>query len=169
MMKFGSMVCVFLAASCVFAQRAPTGRAEFEAMYKFAQKALEAKDVKTLESAMTADFTETSMGRTMNRKESVAGLKQFLGMFKTIRCSFTMTSWTGAGSRATTTDKVHFWGTMIGPDKKSHKIDATRSETMTWVKSGKRWMIKRIVAKNEKMLMDGKPMPMGKPGTGKSN
>lgn len=167
-MKLVSIVCVFLATTSVFAQKAPAGRAEFEAMYKFAQKAFEAKNLKPLEATLTADFTETAMGRTMNRKDSIAGLKQFLGMFKTLRCMFTMTSWTSNGARATTTDKVHFWGTMIGPDKKTHKVDATRTETMTWVKSGKRWMIKHIEAKNEKMLMDGKPMPIGKPGTGKS-
>jgi hypothetical protein len=172
-MKFAVVVAaIALISGGVYAHqknKAPmkgNDKAMFAAMYAQAANAFDHKDIKGLSGGMTSDFTETAMGKTMNRADSLKGLKQFIGMFATIHCKFDMKSCTVNGNTATTMDSVHLWGTTA-MDKKTHKagkLDATRDETFTWTKSKGRWWVKSIVASNEKMLLNGKPMPMGPPG-----
>ena len=142
-----------------FAQKGDD-KATFAAMYKQAEKAFETKNVKMLQGWMTPDYTEGAMGKTMNAQQAMKDLQQFFGMFKTLHMKFVVHSVKVNGNMATTTDTGHLWGdsSMVDPkSKKSHKVSASRDETMTWVKMGNRWAVKKIVATNEKMMMDGKP------------
>ena len=136
----------------------------FRMMYKQAEKAFEMKNVAMMNSEATTDFTEQSMGKISNKKESMQGLKFFLDMFAKPRCTFNMTSVKVNGNTAVTMDHAHIWG-MASPmamkQKMRGKLDAQRDETLTWVKMRGKWMIKSMVASNEKFTMNGKPVPMG--------
>jgi ketosteroid isomerase-like protein len=141
-------------------------RAMFAAMYKQAEKAFENKDADGITAGMTPDFSETAMGRTRKGKDAKDDLKQFLAIWKTIHCNFTMNSCKVSGNTAMTNDSVHLWGTgkMNPQAKKDQKIDATRNEAMTWTKVGGKWMVKSIVATNEVIKVDGKKLDFSKMG-----
>ncbi len=159
---------VVILASVVFCAMAFAGRpaddkATFVAMYKEGAKMLEKKDYNGMAKGMTADFTETSMGHTVKREESLKGMKQFFGMFKTMKVTLDVVSCKITGNTAVVMSKAHVWGTSM-PDPKTHKsskIDARRDEKCTWVKKNGQWMMRSMVGSNEKMLIDGKPMMGG--------
>ena len=160
-----SLAAVTVLALCTvgFAQKGPKADAVIPAMFKQAEKAFEAKNTDAISKGTTADFTETSMGKTAKKAESMKGLKQFLGMFKTVHCKYTMTSLKSKGNSATTTETIHLWGDSM-PDPKTHKsgkIDASRNQTCNWVLQGGHWLVKSMVATNEKMTLNGKPMMGG--------
>jgi hypothetical protein len=139
------------------------GRATFAAMYKRAEAMFAKKDAKGISMGMTADFTETIDGRKANKDQSAKGLQQFMGMFQTLTCKFNMKSCKVNGNTAVTKDTVHLSGPASAADPKTHKrakIDATRDETFTWVKQGGNWMVKSITASHQKIMINGKLMPM---------
>jgi hypothetical protein len=159
--------CAALLCAGAFAQHAPKAkgdaRATFVAIYQRAEQMFHKKDVKGLYAGMTADFTETIMGRKLNKEESMKSLQQLMGMFQTLNCKFTLKSAEMKGATTVTKDSVHISGPSSQTDPKTHKrtkIDATRDETFTWVKLGGRWMLKSIVATNQKIMLNGKAMPM---------
>ena len=162
-MKMGAViVAAALIVSGAVGQGKGSDRATFETMYNQAERQFAKKDVAAITKSMTPDFTETSMGQTMNKAQAVKGLKQFLGMFTTVKCELTIKSCKVNGNTAVVTNSAHLWG-MGMPDpktKKLHKVDATRGEECTWVKVKGQWMLKHIKGSNEKMMMDGKAMPM---------
>jgi ketosteroid isomerase-like protein len=162
-MKIGAViVAAALIVSGAVGQGKGSDRATFEKMYNQAEAQFAKKDVAAITKSMTPDFTETSMGQTMNKTQAVKGLKQFLSMFTTVKCELKIKSVKVNGNTAVVTNSAHLWG-MGMPDpktKKPHKMDATRGEECTWVKVKGQWMLKHIKGSNERMLMDGKPMPM---------
>ncbi len=165
-----AFLVIAIAAVCspALAQKSSMAdRAWFQSMYRKVGKAFEMKDVAAISAGMTDDFTETLMGATSNKQQSQEGITQFLGLFKTLRCKFKMTGMKVSGNMATTMDTVHCWGMSAMADAKTKRpfmVDAVRDETMSWVKVGGKWMLKKLVAKNEKMMKNGKPWNMGPNG-----
>jgi len=161
-MKSVTITTAVLAIACAFGQgtKSANSQAMFAGMYKQAEMMFSTKNVQGLQSIMTPNYTETDMGRTMNGKESAAGLQQFLSMFKTLHCHFVMHSVKVSGNTAVTTDTGHMWGTSTMIDsktKKPHRLTAQRDDTMTWTMVKGHWMVSKIVGSNDKMTMDGKP------------
>lgn len=139
--------------------------AQFVAIYKHMEALFESKNADDLYKGVAPGFTEYTMGRTVKKDQSLKGLKQFMGMFTTLHCKFTMRKCQVKGNTATTTDAAHLWGdgTMDMKTRKPHKIDATRNETFTWVKIGGKWMAQSLRASDERISVDGHPMPMAVP------
>jgi hypothetical protein len=164
MRSFSALAASALLCTCSFAQHAkPDSKATFSGLYKQAEAIFAKKDAKALYAGLTNDFTETINGRTMKKEQSRNGLQQFMNMFQTLHCKFTIKSCTIVGRTAMTKDSVHLWGPSSRLDPKTHKrgtIEATRDETFTWVKQNGRWMVRGIGATNQKILVNGKAMPM---------
>ena len=59
-------------------------------------------------------------------------------------------------------------GTMMGPDKKSHKIVAVMTSKDTWVKTKGGWKMSSMTVVSSKMTSDGKPFNPGGPTPAKA-
>src|SRR5689334_11124363 len=90
-MKYSLVIAAMaLGMTTCFAQKGATAEKAIPPMFKQVEKLFEAKNADGIAKGMTSDFTETSMGQKVDRAKSLAGLKQFLGMFKTVHCKLTL-------------------------------------------------------------------------------
>lgn len=115
-------------------------------------------DVKFFEDWTTDDFTETMMGRTSTKKESMANMRMQLGMTKSMTAKFkVLSSKASKGSGISMTHGVIAMFTKpSGQDKKSHKWEMEVWEKQTWVKVGNAWKLKKLEeAKPMKLKVDG--------------
>ena len=162
---------VFAAAVVVGSAFAHDANADFKkfltGMLPKVVKAFETKNVKFFDSISTADFTETEMGKTMNKAESMAGMSQMFKSAKTIKCSFKLDSSSVKGDTGTAMTSGRMTAIMnpTKPKGKPSTMVADMWMKETWVKDGKGWKIKHIdEAKPSKMTMDGKPFDPSKMG-----
>lgn len=130
------------------------------------KRAFETKNVGYFEAVSTPDFTYTDIaGKTQKKKEAIAGLKMMFDQSQSIKATMKLVSITeNAGGGIVVVDNHYDTVTKPGPDKKSHRMEMSMTTKETWVKSGRKFKLKKIVeTKVGKMLMDGKPMPAGGP------
>jgi hypothetical protein len=134
-------------------------------------KAFKTADVKFFETISTADFTETEMGQTVNKKQAMDQMKAMNKMGKVTECSFKVLSAKAANGKGTATTEGH--STMVvKPTKKgdkSHTMKVDMWYVENWVKAGNGWKIKSLTMDPKhpmKMTMDGKPMDPSKMGGG---
>jgi hypothetical protein len=140
-------------------------KAEWQGMYDKAAMAFSHKDADGIFRYMTPDFSMTMMGQNMNTAQAKASMKQWFGMMKDLHCKFMLTSVKNNGSMVTVMDKFNMWGTMMDPKtKKPAKYTDMGSETATWVRMNGHWMMKKLVSKDEKMTLNGKPFDPTKMG-----
>lgn len=167
--KFAVLLVLSLAASYAFARDAS---AEFKkyvsSMMPKILRAIEKCDADFFDKISTSDFTMTEMGRTANKAQSLAEMKQMGQMVKSMKGSMKLLTAKVVDGKgiATTYGKYH---SVMKPDQtgKSHTMDLEIWYTETWVKSGNGWKIQKMVAtKPGKMLMDGKPMDPSMMGGG---
>ncbi|HTQ08862.1 MAG TPA: nuclear transport factor 2 family protein [Fimbriimonadaceae bacterium] len=134
--------------------------ADWQKMYDQAEQAFDRKDADSVFSYTTADFKMKMGGHTMTKQESLASMKQWFSMMKTLHASLKVVKATGSATSATVVDNFRNTGQMIDP--KTHKpgqfVDVG-TETLSWVKIKGKWMIKSLVTNNEKMTLNGKPLP----------
>ena len=167
------LIIIFSLAVSAVALARPDATADFKKfLMSEGQKSMKAfadKNIKYFETMSTADFTMTERGQKMDKKSSMAGLKQWFGMMKSIKASFKLTSAKSDGKTgvATMTSTMVGWTKPTANDKKSHKMEMTGYEKQTWVKKGSSWKLKSIEeAKPGKMTMDGKPFDPSMMGGG---
>lgn len=162
-MKTGLVITALMLAVVAPAQTAKKmSKADWQKLYDQAEKYFEKEDVNGLFSSMTPNFTMTSMGQTMNLKQSKEGLKQFFSMVEGLKCEFNVTKFTQNGNSATVTQKYNNVGRMMNPaTKKMGKFTDQGSETLTFVYTKGKWMVKKIVVNESKMTLDGKPFMPG--------
>ncbi len=135
-----------------------------------AKKAFNSKDLKFFETTAAPDFVEKSMGKTVNRQQSMANMKQMFAGAKSMNCWFELQSASakgGVGIAMTHSRMTAIMNPMKKGDKKTHAMKGEGWTKMTWVKMGKTWKLKMIEdAKPSKMTMDGKPFDPSKMGGG---
>jgi ketosteroid isomerase-like protein len=165
-LKGALMLAVLAAVTMAFADSAADFRKFMRAEGPKVMKAFKNKDIKYFENTSTSDFTYKEFGKpASSKKDSLAGMQMMFGMMQSIDPSFTMHTVKVSGNTATVTLTSRMKGKMMGPDKKTHKMDATTYEKETWVKQGNTWKLKKIEeTKKSKMLMDGKPFDPSKMG-----
>lgn len=134
------------------------------------EMAFKKEDISFFEKTSTDDFSETQMGTKSNKKEALAGLKQFFGMVSNINCKYDLISATSDGK--TGNAEVHSVmtclmggaapkGSKMKP--KAQKMEMEMWEKQVWVKQGKMWKLKSIAdAKPMKMKVNGKAMDPAK-------
>lgn len=137
-------------------------------VYEKVGKAFMKKDVKAFEAAtrpaMTKNFKCVQQGKTMNYTEMLADLRVTLGQLsKVTAAKASMVSAKEMGNKANSVSTHSISGTMVGPDKKSHKIEMRGTSNDTWVKEGKTWKMASMTWVKQSMTMDGKPFNPGAP------
>ncbi len=138
------------------------------AMYPKMVKAFRTKDIKFFSDAATPDFTETAMGRTMNRDEALANFGQMFQMVKSIdvKTKPSQLTFKADKGKGTVTGKWVYVG-MMKPDAKgkSHKLEATSYTRESWMKKGKDWMIYKMEdTKPGTVKIDGRVVDPSKMG-----
>ncbi|MBI5706332.1 MAG: nuclear transport factor 2 family protein [Armatimonadetes bacterium] len=123
------------------------------------EKAFAKMDVKFFEDWTTDDFTETMMGRTSTKKESMANMRMQLMATKSMTAKFKVLS--SKAAKGTGISMTHGVIAMFTKpteqDKVSHKWEMEVWEKQTWAKVGNVWKLKRLEeAKPLKMKVDGK-------------
>lgn len=108
-------------------------------------------------SHVTADFKSKENGKWMTFKEMLTQMKMQMAMMKVNKCQAMVTKAMEKGNTGTTWTKHSMSGTMMTPDKKSHKITYAASSKDTWVKAGKGWKVSKMEWTDTHMTMDGKP------------
>jgi hypothetical protein len=130
------------------------------------------KDAAFFERISTPDFSYTdSAGRKEDKKTSMANMRQMFAMSDSVQAEFKVLSVSVKGNTARANVDGHFVTVMKpGEDGKKHTMDMTTHTMETYKKSGKTWLIQKIVeTRPGKALMDGKPVDpskMGAPGGG---
>lgn len=139
-----------------------------KSIYDNVSKAFMKKDVGAFEKAtrgfMTKDFKCTENGKTMSYDQMVADMKVTFAQFTKVTSAKTaMVSAKETGNKANSVSTHAISATMVGPDKKSHKLVMIGTTNDTWVKTGKDWKMSSMKWVKQTMTMDGKPFDPGKP------
>ena len=165
------LLTVTLAAVSLVAISSADLKSEVTAMNNKITAAMMKGDMKTLESVMksgvTADFKYVEAGKTMSFDQMWTTMKASMSSMKCTMAKATMSGLKEKGKMGTGMENHHMMGTMMGPDKKSHKMSFDGTSTNTYMMVGKSWKMSKMVWGKSKMMMDGKPMDMSKMGGGK--
>jgi ketosteroid isomerase-like protein len=110
-------------------------RKELEAVYAKIDKAIENKDIKTLEALLDEDYEKQSGDKTIKRPEAVAEMKKNLDAVKSVE------------SNKTTIDKINqVEGNQIVDYTQVSKITITgddgKDKTLTVTSKGRDWWVK---------------------------
>ena len=128
-------------------------------------------DMKSLESVMrsivTADFKYVEGGKTMTFDQMWKPMKASMSGIRCTMAKSTVSGLKEKGNMATGVETHHMMGTMIGADKKSHKLTVDGTSTNTYMMVGKSWKMSKRVTGENKMTIDGKTIDMAKMGGGK--
>ena len=125
------------------------------------------QDYKSLAKLCTPDCTFTQFGQTMKLDQMVTMMKAQMTQMKDLKMSSTVTSCSVKGKTATCTTHDTSSATMIGADKKPHKITSDGTSKSVYVKSGGTWLMTSLKTVSEKDTMDGKPFnPASMAGNG---
>lgn len=130
-------------------------------------KSMKAKDIAMFEKAMkpsvTPDFKYIENGQTMNYKTMVENMKMgYQMMDKVTKVDIKVNSIKEMGTKGTAVYTVDMVSTMIGEDKKVHKMGFKGKATDVYVKSKGKWLCKSMTWSNVVMTMDGKPFDPSK-------
>lgn len=113
---------------------------------------------KVVRPYLTADFKCTEQGQTMDYAQMLAGMKQSMTMMKHVtQASAKVQSCTEHGNMGKTSTHHVIIGTVLGEDKKTHKMVFNGQSNDTWVKQGGKWKMSTMVWAYQKMTRDGKP------------
>lgn len=134
---------------------------------KQAAAAYARKDASFFDKCTTADFSYTdAMGKKEDKKTSMMHMKEMFAMSESVKAGFKILGTSVKGNTATANFQGSF--TIVskpGEDGKKHKMDMTAFTIESYKKSGKGWLIQKIVeTKPGKWLMDGKPFDPSKMG-----
>lgn len=133
------------------------------------ERAFDHKDLSFFEKISTADFTETEMGQTYTKAQSMSQMKAGNNQAKSIHAKFKLLTSSVSGNTAMAMTFGHITTVMKphGPKDKAHRMSMDMWGKETWVRSGKSWMIQKLEeAKPSKMTMDGKAIDPSKMGGG---
>lgn len=131
------------------------------------ERAFNRKDVVYLDKISTSDFTDTAMGRTMSKAESLKEMKVAYAQAKSVRAKFKILAMSASGNSgvAMTSGHVVMITKPRGGKDKSHRMVMDVWEKQTWIRSGKTWKIqKNEQTKPTKSTVDGKPFDPSKMG-----
>ncbi len=149
--------------------QAESARAEIERVNTSIGHAMVKKDFKGLDkimkSHMTSDFKYTEAGQTQTYDQMFANIKQGLGMYsKVTKAKATIKTFKQKGNSAWALTSHSMAGTVMGQDKKPHKMTFNGDAAETYVKQGKTWKMSKMEWGKNAMLMDGKPFDPSKMG-----
>ncbi len=157
--------CALLSVNAFSLDRNSEFKAFMMKMLPRVDKAIETKNYKFFEAISAPDFTETDMGKTFNRKQAMAQMKQEMSTVKSSTCKFKLLSSNVSGN----VGNANTFGSMtmvIKPMKKGDKNHTMHMDVWmkeTWVKSGNGWKIQHLEeAKPSKVTRDGKPFDPSK-------
>lgn len=124
------------------------------------EKAFAKMDAAFFDKVTTPDFTETMMGQTMTKQQSLANMKQQSQMMESCKAKFKLLSAKVVNGKGIAASKGSFVMVMKpmsqGAAKQTMTIDMQTQET--WVRSGGTWKLQRLVEVGKsKMTMNGKP------------
>jgi len=99
-------------------------------------------------------------GRKQSGPEMLNEMTSQLGMVTKVNRSTTKINKVEVkGSTAVATVTSAYAMTMVGPDKKSHRIAGQTLTHDTWTKTASGWKLKMVKTVKETATFDGKPMP----------
>lgn len=129
------MLAVFGLASINVIAAVDDTRKELEAVYAKIDKAVESKDIKTLESLLAKDYEKQVDGKTLKRAEAVAQMKKSFEAVKTVESS------------KTTIDKIEqVEGNQIVDYTQTSKVTITdedgKDKSITVTSKGRDWWVK---------------------------
>ena len=169
-MKLFSASAVCLALVCCAS--AAGVKQEIDAANKQICDAMKKKDMALLEKVMkaniTSDFTYEEAGQKMDFKTMFTTMKAGIAQMKTLtKVEAKVISVKESGKTATAKVNHLQEGTMMMPDKKSHKMVFKGISTNVLRQEGGKWKMSKMSWDKTEMLMDGKPMDMSKMGGGR--
>jgi ketosteroid isomerase-like protein len=115
------------------------------------------QDYKSLAKLCTPDCTFTQFGQTMKMDQMVSMMKAQMTQMKDLKMSSTVTSCSVKGKTATCMTHDKSSATLIGADKKPHKMTSSGTSKTVYVKTGGTWLMTSMKTVSEKDTMDGKP------------
>jgi ketosteroid isomerase-like protein len=134
-----------------------TNRTAFTDIYKKVSKALKEKDMNTIISYETEDYTSKSLsGETENRDQTNEKLKQGFSVFKKIS-SFDEEIVEAKFENDTATIVVSetMKATIADPEGKDHTVNGLTKSRDIWVKKDGKWKIKSSEMIEDKSTLDG--------------
>ena len=162
------LLTVTLAAVSLVAISSADLKSEVTAMNNKVTAAMMKGDMKTLESVMkggvTADFMYVEGGKSMNFSQMWTTMKASMSSMKCTMATAKMSGLKEKGKMGTGMESHHMMGTMMGKDKKTHKMSFDGTSTNTYVMVGKSWKMSKMAWGKSTMMMDGKPLDMSKMG-----
>lgn len=157
-----SLLCSILLLVAVAAQA--DLKREITARDKAITSAMAKKDYKTLEKLMRAGMAPTFVymegGQKQNLDQMISNMKMGLGSMKKLtKLSTRVLSVKEHGDKATVATEHVMEGLTAGTGQKDHTLAFKGVSEDSYVKTGGKWKMTKMVWTSQKMSMDGKPMP----------
>lgn len=128
-------------------------------------KAFAKEDLAFFQNISTPEFTYVDhTGKSENKTQSMASLKQMFAMSSNIKAKFTRGAVSVKGNLGTARYKGHYSMDVQGPDGKKAKMSMESMTLETFKKVGNKWLVHQIKETSAgKMMMNGKPFNPGPP------
>jgi hypothetical protein len=118
------------------------------------------KDFGWFNRTLAPDFTVTSHGHTVGRKEALQGYRMNFAVFNTVDSSHsTCLSASTKGDILMALVDGKMTATTISRDAKTVKVVAQVRDREKWAKIGGHWKLETVTIVSDKMTVDGKPIP----------
>jgi ketosteroid isomerase-like protein len=158
MKRIGLIAALFALAMPALGQVDAKVEKALQAGYKKVIAAMKKKDIKGVMAELTPDATMTEMGRTMNRAEMEAMLKQQLPMMDLQSASIKFSKLTAKGNTASGEYTEIMKAKVPGPDGKKGLMESVAKYKGSFKKVGGVWkMHSSETIGTPKMKMNGKP------------
>lgn len=142
-----------------------TDKPAIQELYTRLSNAMRAKDMKTIASLGTPDFTATdASGKVYNARQSLAMMESDLRSMKRINAvKPRIRSIALDGKKATTVAEMQVSAVMVQGGK-PHDMKSTSVSKDTLVKTAKGWKFKSVVSLSADVTMDGRKVTVPPPG-----
>jgi ketosteroid isomerase-like protein len=119
------------------------------------------QDYKSLAKLCTPDCKFTQSGQTMSLDQMIAIMKPQMAQMKNVKMTSTVLTCSVNGKTATCTNHDKSSASIMGADKKTHKMTSDGTSRSVYVKSGNTWLMKSNSTIVSKDMVDGKPFNPG--------
>ncbi len=129
----------------------------FAALYDQGDKAFLSRDIQSVRSKMTPDFTLLLFGETFSRAQYIGSMTAFFDQIikvKTAKTSIQKLEFRGKRAFMEARGTSEF--TMLGEDKKPHSFKMVQCSRDSWISTSRGWQIQVITAISEQNYIDGK-------------
>ncbi len=155
----GLIAAVTLSVCVAIAQVSADAKKQINTAYAAINAGMAKKDIGAVVKYFTPDYQDIDSGKTTNLATWKSSTEQLFKQSKSIKETYKPTEFKMSGKDVVVTSKVTIdIETIVGPDKKSHKMTGSATSKDTWTQVKTDWKCKKSETLSQKFAIDGTPL-----------